>query len=224
LHTRSLGCRKSAGSRPFTRIPQRKAGPSRSLYVSFSPALVYSRNLMAIVSFSFAGENQEEPRDLCPVAGRDSCRVGKVLRVVQPGSGWAGSGPFTKSSQVNPVPTSGTSGEFAALRRIVGIAGGSIVGSTFHSRVLRRQARRNREKFDSVIVERLKCCSVLVALVDSLTNGMPSKSLTVGSTTKLPTLFPAVERRTGIRRSVKKWGQQHVAAARTNNDRSRFGG
>ena len=102
------------------------------------------------------------------------------------------------------------------------ITGGSL--NFLHSRVVCRHARRNSEKFNSVVVERLKFCSVLVALVDGITNGMLSKFLTVDSTTKLPTLFPAVERCAGIRRSVEKWGQEDVIAARTNTDRLRFGG
>jgi hypothetical protein len=44
------------------------------------------------------------------------------------------------------------------------------------------------------------------------------KSLTVGSTTKLATLFPAIERRADIGRSVEKWGQEHIAAVRVNID------
>ena len=61
-----------------------------------------------------------------------------------------------------------------------------------NSRVAFGQTRSDREKFDSVVVERLKLCSVLVAIGDGITNGLLSKSLAAGGTTKLPTLLPTI--------------------------------
>ena len=61
-----------------------------------------------------------------------------------------------------------------------------------NSRVAFRHARRDREKFDSVVVERLKFRRVLVAIGDGITDGLLSKALAAGSTTKLPTLLPTI--------------------------------